>query len=401
MDCVSGQLLFYRLKGKPEIEKITLFEWMGELLVQLEQYQRCRNNRGYRYVNPYSVLVTREDRLLLLDLEAESNAFVMKNLQKQAMRSHFVKPIVHIKENIKMSLDLYGYGKTVQFIMANTEITPALSGREAHRIERMIEKCLGEHTQKQYEDLRQVLKEIPVMKEREEGVRKKRVVILTAISLGALGILLVAMSVKNENLQRERSELQAQIQKVQTQREEQKAEQEAAEMNSGGGTSDEVLSRNSVDELDGGSGEIRNRDSVGEPDGISDEAQSRNPEDGLDGISKETDALERYVEQNTNKTDLEVIWRGEELERKLLRYLAVVYEREGRNEKADAAYGRLCAVETDVELLEAAYLKRMALGLAQGEKENAQGIAKEAAEKVPGILETKEYQKLKETYELE
>ena len=78
MDCVKGQLLLQRLRGEPVIEKAMLFSWLKELVVQLEQYQRCRNNKGYRYLNPYSVLVTAEDKLLLLDLEEESNAFVMK-----------------------------------------------------------------------------------------------------------------------------------------------------------------------------------------------------------------------------------------------------------------------------------------------------------------------------------
>lgn len=126
MDRVSGELLIYVLREHPQTSKSMVFTWFRELAVQLEQYRRYRNNRGYRYVNPYSVLVTRDGEVLLLDLEAESNEFVMKSMQKRAMRKHFVKPIAGIKENIVLTYDLYGLGKTMQFILANTKLEPEL-----------------------------------------------------------------------------------------------------------------------------------------------------------------------------------------------------------------------------------------------------------------------------------
>ena len=186
MDCVKGQLLLQRLRGEPVIEKAMLFSWLKELVVQLEQYQRCRNNKGYRYLNPYSVLVTAEDKLLMLDLEAESNAFVMKNLQKRAVRSHFVKPIVRMKQNAQVSMDLYGYGKTVQFIMANTEIKPALTRKEIYQIGKMIDKCIGENAQRQYDDFSQVRRDIPVIKERS-GQQVRKYVVMGIITLSLIG----------------------------------------------------------------------------------------------------------------------------------------------------------------------------------------------------------------------
>lgn len=209
MDCVKGQLLLYRLKGQPVIEKAMLFSWMKELLTQLEQYQRCRNNKGYRYMNPYSVLVTDEDKLLLLDLEAESNAFVMKNLQKQAVRSHFVKPIVRRKHNVQASMDLYGYGKTIQFIMANTEMKPALTRKEIYQIEKLIDKCIGETMQKQYDDLSQVYRDMPYIRERK-GVQIKKYVVVGMISMVLIGYG-VFMTIQAENFRMERDGLIRQL----------------------------------------------------------------------------------------------------------------------------------------------------------------------------------------------
>jgi len=155
MDYIQGELLIYRLKRCKEMEKALLFEWMRELLCQLEHFHKCFSNQGYRYVNPYSVLVTAEGKLLLLDLKAESNEFVLRNMQKRAMREHFVKPIVHIRENTRISLDLYGYAKTIQFILANVHVEPSLTSREENRLEKIIDKCLCKNSKKQYEDLKQ------------------------------------------------------------------------------------------------------------------------------------------------------------------------------------------------------------------------------------------------------
>lgn len=191
MDCVQGELLIYRIKRCPEIEKSVLFAWMRQLVIQIEQYHRCRNNKCYKYINPYSVLVTRDDQILLLDLEAESNAFVMKSMQKRAMRNHFVKPIVHIRENNRISLDLYGYSKTIQFLLASTYVTPALTGWEKRRLSKIIEKCLNENSKKQYEDMKQVEKELPYVKEVKE--QKNRKGHITSIAILFLGFLLFVL----------------------------------------------------------------------------------------------------------------------------------------------------------------------------------------------------------------
>ena len=48
MDYLPGELLIYRLKRCPEMEKALLFDWMKQLLYQLELFHRCRGNESYR-----------------------------------------------------------------------------------------------------------------------------------------------------------------------------------------------------------------------------------------------------------------------------------------------------------------------------------------------------------------
>lgn len=191
MDSVSGELLIYRVRDNPQITKEQLFAWFEQLLEQLIQYHRCYEDQNYKYINPYSVLVARDGKLLLLDLDAESNGFVMKNLQKRAMRAHFVKPVVHIMESSGNQLDLYGYGKTIQFILANTNVEPSLSKFQENKLERIINKCLNESKGKQYKELKEVKKELPVIRDKINWKGKKEWIVAI---LSVVGILFAGYS---------------------------------------------------------------------------------------------------------------------------------------------------------------------------------------------------------------
>lgn len=369
MDYVPGELLIYRLKRCPEVEKEVLFEWMKQLLCQLELYHRWRGSQCYRYVNPFSVLVTREDKILLLDLEADSNGFVLRNMQKRAMRNHFVKPIIHIRENAKISLDLYGFGKTIQFILANTEVEPSLTKREEYRLEKIIEKCLGENPKKQYENLNQVQRELPTVPTCEQKQRKKRIglILLTG------GILLLfsvsAIKIQEAHKEEKRSQVRQELQKMEE---------------------DELQSLDQ-DQVESGSESTDQREEETEL-----QAEETGPSDRLDGLSEEIDQLQAYLLHNTTKDNSAVIEQGEALQKELIRYLAAAYDREEMTEKALAAYEMLCETEDQEELLKTAYIRRIELEMQLQEMGRAAQVGREAVERFPELKESEAYQKLEE-----
>lgn len=363
MDYLPGELLIYRLKRCPEIEKPLLFDWMRQLLSQLELFHRCRSNENYRYLNPYSVLVTREEKLLLLDLEAESNGFVLRNMQKRAMRSHFVKPVVNIRENTKISLDLYGYAKTIQFILANVIVEPSLTKREENRLERIIDKCLCENQKKQYEDLNQMKKELPSVQERKLEIPGKWGIGI-AILAGILTFFLVfSGGGRTKGEQQPLQEHAGSYGNVRSELQEEPGDAEGMQQDPNG--------------AEGISGtEQKNA-------GRSEESCA-----GHDGIAKAAegvDALQEYMLRNTAQDNWEVIEQGEALKRELLRYLAAAYDREEMKEKAKEAYEELCRVEEQEELLESAYLRRIALEMEQ-DSEAAFQTGREAILRVPDSL---------------
>lgn len=278
MDYVQGELLIFRLKRCREMEKTLLFEWMRELLRQLEQFHKCFGNRGYRYMNPYSVLVTEEGKLLLLDLEAESNEFVLRNMQKRAMRDHFVKPIVQIRENTKLSLDLYGYAKTIQFILANVQVEPSLTSREENRLEKIIDNCLCKNSKKQYEDFKRIQRELPTARRQQWEIGKKirkKWLILPALAALLLALLFLYYT--------KRAESDNQTQKTPEQVE------NFEEMLPGQQEADEELTSETKDEM-------QEFDHTEESEDMeeSEEQEPEGQQDGMKELEENIDALQEY-----------------------------------------------------------------------------------------------------------
>lgn len=161
MDYVRGQVLIERIRGGKKVPKELLFQWFRMLCSQMDCYHRSKRAQCYRYLSPYSVVVTKEEQLFLLDLGAASNAFVMKKMQLPAVREHFVMPKGKKRRNMAIGMDLYGLGKLFQFLLASTETVPKLSWREEMWMTLVIQKCTGENGKKPYEEFEQVLKRLP------------------------------------------------------------------------------------------------------------------------------------------------------------------------------------------------------------------------------------------------
>lgn len=375
MDYVQGELLIFRLKRCREIEKTLLFEWMRELLRQLEQFHKCFGNRGYRYMNPYSVLVTEEGKLLLLDLEAESNEFVLRNMQKRAMRDHFVKPIVQIRENTKLSLDLYGYAKTIQFILANVQVEPSLTSREENRLEKIIDNCLCKNSKKQYEDFKRIQRELPTARRQQweigKKIRKKWLILPAAAAL-LLALLFLYYTKRMES----DNQTQKMAEQVGSFEEMLPGQQKTA----GDAISEAEVGMQEPDSM--AESEEQEPDSAEESEEQEPEGQQEQLQDGMKGLEENIDALQEYVLKNTSQDNWTIIEQGEDLKRELFRYLAAAYDREELKEKALEAYQELCRTEAQEELLEAAYLRRIALEKEQS-KEMALETGKEALERIP------------------
>ena len=99
--------------------------------------------------------------------------------------------------------------------------------------------------------------------------------------------------------------------------------------------------------------------------------------------SGEMERIRQLFLENTSEGNQEILRSGEEVQAELLYYLAVVYEREGKTEKAIAKYKMLCAGDGKEKLQEDAFCRKAALEEKEGKTEQAKATYQEGMEKFP------------------
>lgn len=351
LDRVEGTLLIFRVQEGDILDKNLVLGWLMQLVQQLELFHRSGTGQCYRCLNPYSVLITADERIMLLDLDAESNAFVMRNMQKRAMRNHFVKPIMQIREDTKLAADLYSLGKTIQFILACTEVHPSFTLLEEYRLSKLIQKCLGENPKVKYQDFKQVLKEIPKGKKQNTDLKSHGKWIVFAAIVGLSGTLAFQMFAKGGGEKQMVLENEQAIETVNEETEETVMEDET-----------EAADVKATDE----------------------ETDS--------GDALEMKGLRDAFLENTKEGNEMVIQNGESLKGEILYYLSVAYDREGKTEEAINTYGMLCDSQCENAVLEQAFYRKIILERQNNQDEQAKATCEKGLERFP------ESEKLKELW---
>lgn len=172
-DYVTGQTFYQCLKNRAETEKAEVFLWLQELAKQLEQLHHLQGKPCYQFVTPYSILVTEENHIALLDLKAEANRSIMKELQKRTIRQQFLKENAEGTYKRTAEMDLYGYAKTMQFTFAHSNLKQDMTVKEEHQFQKIIKKCLSNKQVGSYSQFKEVLKDFPKIKIKTKTKPKK------------------------------------------------------------------------------------------------------------------------------------------------------------------------------------------------------------------------------------
>lgn len=219
MDCIQGTLLIEYLRENPRVEKKVVFEWFSKIALSLDRYHRCRKRQNYKCLNPYSIVIAEDQSASLLDMEAPENEFVMRQMQKRAMKNHFLKPVYDMASDGTYSADLFSYGKTLQFILSYVEIIPELTNREEADLMRITSRCIGEH-KKKYQDFQQVMKALPSARTgKNTGMKRTRISRLAGCAAAGIAVCAFLTAGRQgivssrENVQAEQQEESVSVQK--------------------------------------------------------------------------------------------------------------------------------------------------------------------------------------------
>lgn len=185
-DYVEGKPLIQWLKYHPNLTKKQLFLWIQNLSVQLECIHRCRGNPCYQYVNPYSVIVTEGMTLHFLDMSVESNEKMLVQMNRRSVRENFLPPEVNYYQAASVELDIYGLGRTIQYLLSVTDPIPELTRRETVKLQKIISRCLDRHSKRTFKKVSEIQKEIPNVtneKKKEKKIWTKRRIAMVTVSI--------------------------------------------------------------------------------------------------------------------------------------------------------------------------------------------------------------------------
>lgn len=184
---VYGMTLAQYLRQNPCVEKKQLFLWMQEITRQLELIHRCRGNPSYKYVNPYSIIISKDRKIYFMDVESGTNQEMLRQMRKRKVREYFLPEEERYYQNTSIQLDIYGLGRTLQYLLAHTVPDEKLGRREEIKIQRMISKCLKWQSKKSYQNVSEIRQQIPEYKVKREKLKIRWKLLATA------GILIVAV----------------------------------------------------------------------------------------------------------------------------------------------------------------------------------------------------------------
>ncbi len=189
-DYVKGRPIVQWLKYHPNLSKEQLFTWIDELARQLECIHKCRGKPCYQYVNPYSIIITGEMALYYLDMNAESNAKQLLVMRRRSVREYFLPPEEAYYQNAAVELDIYGLGRTIQYLLSVSSPEEPLSRREEIRFQKIISKSLNRQSGKTYHQVSELRRQLPMYHRSRDIISKKKVYALAAAVLAAAAVIL-------------------------------------------------------------------------------------------------------------------------------------------------------------------------------------------------------------------
>ena len=187
-DIVKGKPLIVWLKYHAHITKEQFYEWARQIIADLDYFHRCRGNPCYQYVNPYSVIVGEDRKVYLLDLASKEQEDMMHLMQRRYVRENFLSPENQYYQKSEEKEDIYGFGKTIQYVLSSVELEPELKFLESVRIQKIITRCLDKQGKKRYQKLSDLSGQF-TLSEKRNGSKK---IMYAMIALAVTGLLVLS-----------------------------------------------------------------------------------------------------------------------------------------------------------------------------------------------------------------
>lgn len=139
LDYVEGITLYDWVNKHQEIDKQVLDKWLKELYQQLVLFHRQKGMPEYGKLTPYNIVVMRKNQIALM-ANKESNH--VRTLDK-----------FFSINSVEQNVDVYCFGKIIQYIMAHIQCKPRLTILEEFKLQRLVKRCLETNPKIQCRDI--------------------------------------------------------------------------------------------------------------------------------------------------------------------------------------------------------------------------------------------------------
>ena len=190
-DNVKGETLGGYVMQNPHAKKDELLGWMTQLARELERFSLAKGLSGYQYLTPFCVVLKQDNTLALLNLKAKENQTRLDHLFASEEMKRF------LPEN-NVYNDIYSFGKTIQFLLAKTELEPKLTRKEERRLQEIISTCLDIDSKYSYRNFEEIIVDISRVT-RKSNLMKKIILGLFVLILGVVAIIKIVM-MNNESI---------------------------------------------------------------------------------------------------------------------------------------------------------------------------------------------------------
>lgn len=433
-DYVKGYSLMQYVKMDIPVAKKCLIHWMAELAHQLEQYSKCEEEKAYGFVNPYAVIVTEDERLLLLDAADQESEELVKRMRKKKVRALFVRKHHMLSQRMERADDFYGFAKTILFMMDQFRLDETFTRREERALRKIVGRCMeGQSTGRGI--WKEIQRELGRLEQDEgkkvldhKGLRKLSIVAALVIAVAAGAVFgKKGRPIPQTVIQAKRNEVEDEKEDRKEESVEQEERTEEAEIK----TEEEDAAKNveslmelglihfvdwqdyekSCEYLESAAKKseqagnyltiARNLQSGGTENLIRREIERavkdiRQKQGKEESVLYQIPLLYGYELLGTKDARQEIIEMGEVLheqyqwsekewnrERQIEQCLARAYERVGETERAIQIYGRIKELERETEEKEKVYLRMEALYEKNGDSDKAWEICEEAVKSFP------------------
>lgn len=197
-DCVRGTMLPEYIERSEKLEKEKLFSYLHQMIKQLGYLQEVREVRTCCYSIPFCMIIKASGELVLLDINAKSNQYLVSQLGRENVRRCFFKTGDSYNT-------VFPIGKTIQYILAKANVVPKLTSREEYKLKKIISKCLSDNSKKQYQKISEILYDLPKLEKKREPKRKKGswffpIIFVSGVSFVIGGMNLILQRGKKEEL---------------------------------------------------------------------------------------------------------------------------------------------------------------------------------------------------------